>query len=65
MNIKKSSAVCMIGLTTILFGCGDSLPEANTVNCTGRGLEMSLSEFRGNETKRQEFLDQCEALKQE
>ncbi len=63
MNIRKSSAVCMIGLTMVLFGCGDSLPEASTINCTGRGLEMSLSEFRGDEAKRQAFLDQCDALK--
>jgi len=55
----------MIGLTMALFGCGESLPEASTVNCTGRGLEMSLSEFRGNEAKRQAFLDACDALKEE
>ena len=58
MSLKYS--VCIIGLCAMLISCG-GVPEANSVNCSGRGLEMSLQEFN-NETERQAFIDACEAL---
>ncbi|SER34734.1 entry exclusion lipoprotein TrbK [Nitrosomonas sp. Nm51] len=64
MNSKKSSAVCAIGLIVILFGC-DSVPEANVVNCSGRGMEKSLAELKNDEAARQAFLDECNTLTEE
>ncbi len=60
MNFKYS--VCVLGLSAMLVGCG-GLPEANSVNCAGRGLEIALQEF-DNETDRQAFIDACEARSQ-
>jgi entry exclusion lipoprotein TrbK len=57
----KASIVCIIGLSIVLIGC-DSLPEANTVNCSGRGMEKSLAEFKNDEAARQAFIDKCNAL---
>ncbi|SNX59061.1 entry exclusion lipoprotein TrbK [Nitrosomonas ureae] len=62
MNFKKYSAACMIGLCFSLIGCG-GVPEANAVNCAGKGLESSLADLKDNEAARQAFLDQCDALK--
>lgn len=62
MNFKYS-VVCMIGLSLALIGCGGGLPEADTVNCSGRGLESSLATFRNDEAARQAFVDKCDALK--
>lgn len=59
----KYKVVCIIALSTILIGCG-GLPEANTTNCSGRGLEIALQAF-DNEADRQAFIDQCEALAKE
>jgi hypothetical protein len=42
------------------MSCG-GVPEANSVNCSGRGLESSLQAF-DNETERQAFIDACNAL---
>ncbi|SES93926.1 entry exclusion lipoprotein TrbK [Nitrosomonas marina] len=64
MNLKKYSTVCAIGMSIILFGC-DSVPEANVVNCSGRGMEKSLAAFKNDEAARQAFLDKCNALAQE
>ncbi len=60
MNFKKS--ICIIGLSAILIGCG-GVPEASSVNCSGRGLESSLQAF-DNETERQAFIDACNALEE-
>jgi hypothetical protein len=50
----------------MLLGCGavTGLPEASTINCTGRGMELALQEFNegGTEAERQVFIDGCEAL---
>ena len=63
MNFKY--CVCILGLSAILIGCGNnaSLPEASTVNCQGRGLEIALQAFveRGTEDQRQAFIDECNA----
>lgn len=59
----KYKVVCILALSIILIGC-DSLPEANSVNCSGRGLETSLQAF-DSEADRQAFIDQCEALAKE
>lgn len=61
MNIKYN-VVCIIGLSIALIGCGGELPEADAVNCSGRGMEKALTAFKGNEAARQEFLDKCNAL---
>ncbi|MBX3628957.1 MAG: entry exclusion lipoprotein TrbK [Nitrosomonas sp.] len=57
----KVSVVCIIGLSIALVGC-DSVPEANTVNCSGRGMEQSLTAFKNDEAARQAFIDKCNAL---
>jgi hypothetical protein len=66
MNFKYS--FCILGLSAILVGCGNnaSLPEASTVNCQGRGMEIALQAFneRGTEAQRQAFIDACNALEQ-
>ncbi len=61
MNFKY--IVCILGLSAMLVGCG-GLPEASSVNCAGRGLEIALQEFN-SEAERQAFLDACEALKKD
>ncbi|SDY71626.1 entry exclusion lipoprotein TrbK [Nitrosomonas sp. Nm33] len=61
MNFKYS-VVCIIGLSIALIGCDGGPPEANAVNCSGKGMEKALSAFRNNETERQAFLDKCNAL---
>ncbi|WP_297324791.1 entry exclusion lipoprotein TrbK [Nitrosomonas sp.] len=61
MNFKYS-VVCVIGLSIALIGCG-GVPEADSVNCSGRGLESSLATFRNDEVARQAFVDKCDALK--
>jgi entry exclusion lipoprotein TrbK len=60
MNFKFS-VVGMIGLCLALIGC-DGVPEANSVNCSGRGLESSLSTFRNDEAARQAFVDKCDEI---
>lgn len=56
----KSSIVSIIALSAVLAGCGGGgLPEANSVNCSGRGMEIALVEFKNNEPARQAFLDKC------
>jgi hypothetical protein len=32
------------------------------VNCSGRGMETSLAEFKNDEAARQAFIDKCNAL---
>ena len=58
MNFKY--IVCVIGLSAMLISCG-GVPEASSVNCVGRGLEIAIQEF-DNEADRQMFVDSCEAL---
>jgi len=61
MNFKYS-VVCMIGLSIFLIGC-DGVPEASSVNCSGRGMETALTAFKNDEAARQAFIDQCDDLK--
>ena len=61
MNSKH--IVFIIGLSTVLISCGGA-PEANTVNCSGRGMESSLADFKV-ETERQAFIDKCNSLGKE
>ncbi len=58
MNFKYS-AVFIIGLSIALIGCDGGLPEADAVNCSGRGMEKSLTAFKGDEAARQAFIDKC------
>jgi len=57
----KASIVCIIGLSIALIGC-DSVPEATSANCSGKGMEQSLMQFRNDEAGRQAFLDKCNAM---
>jgi len=57
----KASIVCIIGLSIALIGC-DSVPEATSANCAGKGMEQSLMQFRNDEAARQAFLDKCNAI---
>ncbi|MCB1985716.1 MAG: entry exclusion lipoprotein TrbK [Burkholderiales bacterium] len=59
----KYSAVCIAGLILVLTGCSSGgYPEASTVNCSGRGMEIALNELKDNEEARQAFLDKCDEL---
>lgn len=61
MNFKYS-VICIIGLSIALIGCDGGLPEADEVNCSGRGMEKALLAYKSDEVARQAFLDKCEAL---
>ena len=58
--------VCILGISAVLVGCSaaDNLPEADAVNCSGRGMELALQEFNedGTEAGRQAFIDACNDL---
>jgi hypothetical protein len=58
--------VSILSLSAMLVGCGGvtGLPEADSVNCAGRGMELALQEFNegGTEADRQKFIDACNAL---
>ncbi len=58
----KYSIVGMIAVCTTLIGCSGGLPEADAVNCSGRGMEKSLAEFKNDEAARQAFLDKCNEI---
>lgn len=58
----KSSIVGIAILSIALIGCDGGPPEADSVNCSGRGMEKALTEFKGNEAARQAFIDKCDAL---
>ena len=60
MNFKFS-IVCIIGLSIALIGCG-GVPEASSENCSGRGMESSLTEFKNNEAAREAFIAKCDEL---
>ncbi|MDT8364785.1 MAG: entry exclusion lipoprotein TrbK [Nitrosomonas sp.] len=60
MKIEHNVAL-VIGFCAALSGCGEGIPEVNSVNCSGRGMEVALSAFKV-ETERQAFIDGCEAL---
>lgn len=55
----------MIGLSIALIGCDSGLPEANSVNCSERGMETALTAFKKDEAARQAFIDICDALSKE
>lgn len=64
MKVNKN-VVGVIVLGVALAGCsGGGLPEADSVNCAGRGMEKALSEFKNNEAARQAFLDKCNEINQ-
>lgn len=59
----NNNVVGIIVLSSALVGCsGGGLPEADAVNCAGRGMEKSLVEFKNNEPARQAFLDKCNEI---
>lgn len=59
MKFTYSSIACAIGLGLILTGCDSGPPEADSVNCSGRGMEKSLTAFKNDEAARQAFIDKC------
>ncbi|MBX3617992.1 entry exclusion lipoprotein TrbK [Nitrosomonas sp.] len=64
MKVNKG-VIGVIVLGAALVGCGSGgLPEADSVNCAGRGMEKALVEFKNNEPARQAFLDKCNEINQ-
>ena len=61
MNFKFS-IVCILGLGILLTGCG-GVPEATSENCSGRGMESSLTAFKNDEAAREAFIAKCDELK--
>ncbi|GKS68765.1 hypothetical protein W03_07690 [Nitrosomonas sp. PY1] len=55
---NKYGIVCIIGLSIALIGCG-GVPTPDAANCSGRGMESSLTAFKNDETARQAFIDKC------
>lgn len=53
--------IFVVGLGFVLLGCGNELPVASSVNCSGAGMQSALATFK-SETDRQAFLKECEAL---
>ena len=61
---NKHSVVCMIGLSIALIGC-DGVPTPDSANCSGRGMESSLTAFKKDEAARQAFIDKCTEINRE
>ena len=59
---NKHSVVCMIGLSIALIGC-DGVPTPDSANCSGRGMESSLTAFKNDEAAREAFIAKCDELK--
>jgi len=51
----------VIGLNIALAGCSGP-PTPSPANCAGRGLEVALSNFRGDEVARQAYMDKCDEI---
>jgi len=56
--------VCIMGLSIALANCG-GVPEPNATNCSGRGMESSLTAYKNNEAARQAFIDKCTEINKE
>lgn len=54
----------MIGLSVALIGCG-GVPQPDSANCSGKGMESSLPAFKNNEAARQAFIDKCTEINKE
>ncbi|MFZ1852043.1 MAG: entry exclusion lipoprotein TrbK [Nitrosomonas sp.] len=59
-----TSVVCIIGLSIALIGCG-GVPQPDAANCSGRGMESSLTAFKNDEAARQAFIDKCTEINKE
>lgn len=59
-----TSAVCMISLSITLIGCG-GVPQPDSANCSGKGMESSLPAFKHDEAARQAFIDKCTEINKE
>ncbi|MDN5751845.1 MAG: entry exclusion lipoprotein TrbK [Nitrosospira sp.] len=53
--------VLAIALGAALTSCGGGVPEANSTNCSGTGMQAALPTF-DNEAERQAFIDKCQSL---
>jgi entry exclusion lipoprotein TrbK len=54
--------VFVIALCAPLMSCGgDGVPEVNSTNCSGTGMQAALPTFK-NEADRQAFIDKCQSL---
>lgn len=62
--MKSRYVVFIIGLSATLISCG-GVPEADSVNCAGRGMETALTAFKNDEAARQAFIDKCDSLAKE
>lgn len=59
--MSSRNIVSVIALGFALAGCGGGLPEVNSTNCSGTGMQSSLTAF-DNEAERQAFIDKCQEL---
>ncbi|MDN5936089.1 MAG: entry exclusion lipoprotein TrbK [Nitrosospira sp.] len=53
--------VLAIALGAALTSCGGGVPEVNSTNCSGTGMQAALPTF-DNEAERQAFIDKCQSL---
>ena len=53
--------VFAIALSVALVGCGNSVPEVNSTNCSGVGMQAVLPTF-DTEAERQAFIDKCQSF---
>ncbi|WP_245727708.1 entry exclusion lipoprotein TrbK [Nitrosovibrio tenuis] len=53
--------VFITALSVALISCGRGVPEVNSTNCSGAGMQAVLPTF-GNEAERQAFIDKCQSV---
>ncbi|SOD42572.1 entry exclusion lipoprotein TrbK [Nitrosovibrio sp. Nv4] len=53
--------VLIIALSAALISCGGAVPEVNSTNCSGIGMQAVLPTFE-NEAERQAFVDKCQSV---
>lgn len=53
--------VFIIAVSATLTGCGGGVPEVNSTNCSGAGMQSALTAF-DNEAERQAFIDKCQSF---
>jgi entry exclusion lipoprotein TrbK len=53
--------VFTIALSVALLGCGSAVPEVNSTNCSGIGMQAVLPTF-DTEAERQAFIDKCQSI---
>ena len=59
--MTSKNIVFTIALSVALVGCGSSVPEVNSTNCSGVGMQAVLPTF-DTEAERQAFIDKCQSM---